>query len=43
MAMLVVFLLYPSVSQVMFQAFSCTTLDDGESWLDVDFQVSHGP
>lgn len=39
MALLAVFLAYPFVSQTSFQAFSCTTLDAGERWLDVDFQV----
>lgn len=40
MGLTVVFLIYPFVSQTVFQGFSCRELDEGEEWLDVDFQIS---
>ena len=39
MALTVIFLIYPFISQTVFQGFSCRQLDSGEDWLDVDFQV----
>lgn len=40
MVFLVLFLVYPFVSQTVFQGFSCTQLDEEEEWLEVDYQIS---
>jgi hypothetical protein len=40
MVLTVIFLVYPVVSQTMFQSFSCYSLDDDEQWLHVDPQIS---
>jgi hypothetical protein len=39
MCYFVAFVVYPFVSQTVFQAFNCKTLADDESWLAADFQV----
>ena len=39
MALLVTFLVYSSVSSVIFQAFACEGLDDGKSYLRADFTI----
>lgn len=40
MVYLTLFLIYPFVSQTVFQGFSCRRLDKDEEWLEVDFQIS---
>ena len=40
MAFIIVFILYPFVSQTIFQGFSCRALAEDESWLTADYQVS---
>ena len=40
MALLVLFLIYPFVSQTVFQGFSCRQLEEEEEWLEVDYQIS---
>ena len=40
MVFLTLFLIYPFVSQTVFQGFSCRRLDEDEEWLEVDFQIS---
>lgn len=40
MALVAIFLSYPFVSTTMFQGFSCFDLDEDESWLTIDFQIS---
>ena len=40
MAFIIVFILYPFVSQTIFQGFSCRSLALDESWLTADYQVS---
>eukprot|EP01043_Picozoa_sp_COSAG02_P004000 COSAG02_NODE_101_length_36804_cov_125.342951_13_plen_301_part_00 len=40
MALTVLFLIYPFVSQTVFQGFSCRALDEDEEWLEVDYQIS---
>ena len=40
MGLLTLFLIYPFVSQTMFQGFSCHQLDKDEEWLEVDYQIS---
>jgi hypothetical protein len=42
MGMLMIYLLYPTVTQTMFQTFSCTKLAENEEWLDADFQIDCG-
>ena len=37
---LMVFLLYPGVSSVIFSAFACKQFDDGTEWLSVDMSVN---
>ena len=39
MALLVTFLVYSSVSSVVFQTFACEGLDDGKSYLRADFTI----
>jgi Ca2+-binding EF-hand superfamily protein len=43
MCYFVAFLVYPFVSQTVFQAFNCKTLADDEAWLAADFQVDCMP
>ena len=40
MVFLTLFLIYPFVSQTVFQGFSCRRLGEDEEWLEVDFHVS---
>lgn len=39
MALWVTFLIYSSVSSIVFQMFSCDTLDDGQSYLRADYSI----
>ena len=40
MALTAIFLIFPMVSQTIFQGFSCTALDESESWLFIDRQIN---
>jgi hypothetical protein len=40
MALIAIFLSYPTVSSTVFQGFSCHSLGSDEQWLAVDFQVN---
>jgi len=40
MGFIVIFLLYPSTSQTVFQGFSCRQLAPEEKWLSADYQLS---
>ena len=39
-ALVVMFLIFPMVSQTIFQCFSCVFLDASEQWLYIDHQIS---
>ena len=40
MAFIIIFVLYPFVSQTIFSGFSCRDLGPAESWLNADYQIS---